>query len=137
MALETTGGPEIVHEYPVCSDFLACGLPIAGCPRLVNLTFDPCCGLHERPLRPLHGGIIIFAHAAFLTLRAHEATKSNSQVGLKPAVRCKMHQGPVRADTVEKVGFWRGETEFLPQEQRARFSAEGAVNLGICLVSKL
>jgi hypothetical protein len=87
MALETTGGPEIAREYPICSGFLARGLPIAGYLRLVNLTCDPCCGLHERPFFPLHGGIIVFAHAAFFDAASAQSKKIEFTEGLEAALR--------------------------------------------------
>jgi hypothetical protein len=50
-------------------------------------TPDPCCGPHQWPLFSLRDGMVVFAHAAFLMLRARAARNSNSQVGLRPAVR--------------------------------------------------
>jgi|GEM_PF-2048184 hypothetical protein len=49
-----------------------------------------CCGFIEWPVLPLRGGIRFLAHAAFLALRKRAARKSNSQIGLKEALRCKL-----------------------------------------------
>ena len=51
-------------------------------PQPVNSTADLCCGLREGPVLPLRGGTYFLAHAAFPSLRAHAAGKSNSQSGL-------------------------------------------------------
>ena len=49
-----------------------------------------CCGFIEWPVLPLRGGIRFLAHAAFLALRKRAARKSNSQIGLKEALSCKL-----------------------------------------------
>jgi hypothetical protein len=43
--------------------------------------------LYEWPVFPLLGVVGFFDHAAFITLRAHAARKSNSQYGLTAAFR--------------------------------------------------
>ena len=65
------------------------------CLRTVNSTADPRCGLREWPVLPLRGGTYFLAHAAFPSLRAHAAQNTDSQIGLFPAIRCDLHQGPV------------------------------------------
>jgi hypothetical protein len=51
-------------------------------PQSVNLTADPLCGLHVRPVFPLRGGIGFYANAAYSALRAHAAQNTNSHFGL-------------------------------------------------------
>jgi len=63
--------------------------------RPMNSTIDPCCGLHKRLVFPLRGGFEFLAQAAMLTLRAHAAQNTNSQVGLFRVVLRAMHEWPV------------------------------------------
>jgi hypothetical protein len=56
-------------------------------PQSVNLTSDPLCGLHERPVFPLRDGIGFYANAAYSALRAHAAQNTNSHFGLDAVIR--------------------------------------------------
>ena len=51
--------------------------------------------MHEWPVALLRDSMRFFAHAAFFVLRALAARVRLVRYGLRPAVRCKGHQGPL------------------------------------------
>jgi hypothetical protein len=61
-------------------------------PRSVNSTSDPCCPLHEWLVFLQCGSTDLYADAAFSTLRAHAARKSNPHKGLIAAVNCGLRE---------------------------------------------
>lgn len=61
-------------------------------PQSVSSTDLSCCALHERPIFPPRGSTEFYADAAFSTLRAHTARKSDSQVGFSRHLSCADHE---------------------------------------------
>ena len=72
-------------------------------PHLAHSPLKHRCSLAERQLSSPRRSDDFRGVAAMISLRAHAAQKSNSQIGLFPAISCTLHQCPVLRNSDMKV----------------------------------